>query len=178
MNDQHNDNTNHLHLQGDPELEGISSMLDALGQSDRSAMSEQSEARLLEAISGVFTPAPIAIAQAQQAQAASAQRSGVWKFRIAAALLLGASATLGLLATQPWSASGPLQPVQQAPQSTLSLTSFEQDIDAYLALEEVGDDHLDEAVADWELWAQTIDADVEASFLDMDLFDTTNDGAI
>ncbi|MFG0245252.1 MAG: hypothetical protein ACF8MF_04270 [Phycisphaerales bacterium JB052] len=177
MNEQHNDNTNPLNLQGDPELEGIHSMLDALGQADRSAMSEQSEARVLEAISGVFAPAPIAITQSTPAAPTSAHQPKVWKYRIAAALLLGASATLGLLATQPW-ASNPMQPSPQAPQSTLSLTSFEQDIDAFLALEEVGDDQLDEAVADWELWAQTIDADVEASFPDMDLFDTTNDGAI
>jgi len=177
MNDHTNDNTNPLHLHGDPEVERIESMLDALGQADRDAMPAHTHARMLEAVSGVFAPAPISIAQAEQEQTKLVQRSPAWKFRIAAAMFLATATTLGIVAVQPWS-SGPTQPAPTDSTSTWSLASFEQDFDAYLALDEVGDDQLDEAVADWELWAQTIDTDVDASYLDQDLFGEPTDGAI
>ena len=177
MNDHSNDNTNPLHLSNVPELQGIESMLDQLGRHDRDAMPEGTHERVLEAVSGVFTPQPIAIDQAPRMHAQSVTAgSAAWKWRIAAGLLLASATTLTLVMTQPWASSSDSIPANTG---SWSLTSFEQDLDAYLALDEVGDAQLDEAVADWELWAHTIDHDLDNELLgsDLSLIDL-NDGAI
>lgn len=190
MNEHEHDNTNPLHINTDPELGRIESMLDTLGQQDREAMDEQAHARVLGAVSGVFAPTPISIERAKRQTPTPGRAPMVApaKYRAAAAALLATAATLGIVALQPWSNPAPVpQPVptaNAAPNAgpnvanTWSLASFEQDLDAYLALEDVGNDQLDEAVADWELWAQTIDTEVDAMFLDPDLLGELNDGAI
>jgi hypothetical protein len=178
MNEHNNENTNPLHLSNDPELQGIESMLEQLAQSDRDAMPDQANTRVLEAISGVYAPQPIAIEQAQQIHTQSISTlTSVWKWRIAAGLLLVSVASLGLVITQPWATTLDAMPTNT--DTSWSLTSFEQDLDAYLALDAVGDDQLDEAVADWELWAQTIDQSFDTELLgsDLSLIDL-NDGAI
>jgi len=186
MNEHEQNNTPPLHLNTDPELGRIESMLDAMGQQDREAMDEEAHARVLGAVSDVFAPTPISIGQAQE-QTPQPGRSLSFtpaRYRAAAAALLATAATLGIVALQPW--SNPATPPQPSPTANAvantanawSLASFEQDLDAYLALDDVGNDQLDEAVADWELWAQTIDTEVEAMFLDPELLSELNDGAI
>ncbi len=174
MNDQHHDNTNPLHLGTDPQLAEIESLLDAMGQADRDSMPERVRTQTLEAISRVYAPAPIAIDRADELQEHQPQATGrsvMWKLRIAAALTLTTAVALSLVATKPWVGPAPA-PADQGPLATKvtqkpawNLVSFEQDLDAYLALEEVGDDALDDAVANWELWAQTIDTDFDTELL-------------
>lgn len=162
MNEQHDDTTNPLHLNTEPELQEIEYLLDAIGRADRASMPDQSNARVLEAVSGVFAPLPISIKQATQPVAFSSRVSPRWKLRIAAALVLVSGLTLGLVVLQtPLATNIHPEPGTNA----WTLASFEQDLDAYLALEEVGDDSLDEAVANWELWAQTIDTDFDTELL-------------
>ncbi|MFG0313419.1 MAG: hypothetical protein ACF8LL_04445, partial [Phycisphaerales bacterium] len=43
-----------------------------------------------------------------------------------------------------------------------TLASFDEVMDAYLPLYEHESDSIDEAVASWELWAQTIESDLDA----------------
>lgn len=177
------DNSKPLHLHADPELKRVESMLDALGQHERECMDEQAHSRVLGAVSGVFAPKPISIEDAQHR--ASDAGSGSWltaaRYRTAAAALLATAATLTIVAFQPW--SSPATQPQPAPTANAnanawSLASFEQDLDAYLALETLGTDRLDEAVADWELWAQTIDTEVDAMSINHELLGDLNDGAI
>lgn len=163
MNKQHNDDTNPLHLGTEPELIEIESLLDALGQADREAMSEQTNIRALEAVSDVFVPAPISIDHQQAKSDALEHHSPLWKLRIAAGLLLVTGVTLSLIVIKPWASQQVVTPENNT--GAWSLASFEQDLDAYLALEEVGDDSLDDAVANWELWAQTIDTDIDTELL-------------
>lgn len=177
------DNAKPLHLHTDPELERIESMLDALGQHERACMDEQAHSRVLSAVSGVLAPKSISIEDIPHRASAVGSRS--WftatRYRTAAAAILATAATLTIVVFQPWS-SPDTQP-QPAPNANAnanawSLASFEQDLDAYLALETLGTDRLDEAVADWELWAQTIDTEVDAMSLDHELLGDLNDGAI
>lgn len=176
MNTNHDDN-NPLHLTNEPELQQIESMLDAMGQADRDAMSHQSHDRVLEAISGVFAPAAISIEQAQPSAGSYSQSSARWKLRAAAAVLLVTGVSLSLLVIKPWSTTTISTPQSNA--GTWTLASFEQDLDAYMALDEVGDESLDDAVANWELWAQTIDTDLDTELLGSGLGLTDlNDGAL
>jgi hypothetical protein len=176
MNEHNTDNKHPLHLNADPELSAIESLLDELGQADRDAMPAHIQSGLLEAVSGVFAPQPIAIERAIPRQRPD-RPAQAWKFRVAAAAFLATATTLSIVAIKPWSSPTPIQ--QDSGQSSWSLASFEQDFDAYLALEEVGDDTLDDAVANWELWAQTIDTDFDSELLGSDLGLTDfNDGAL
>lgn len=176
------DSTPHddLHLHSDPETERVESMLDALASEDRDAMNPDRQSRVLESISQVFAPAPISIDR--QLESASAPSSGsMWNFRIAAAALLATATTLGIVATQPWK-TGPLPTTSNQPasnQGTWSLASFEEDLDAYLSLDELENDSIDEAVASWELWAQTIESDFDAGTINDEYgISDIQDGAI
>lgn len=177
-----NDQPNHdeLHLHPDPDTQRIESLLDAIGNADRDAMDPDSQARVLDAVSQVFAPAPIAIEQQGQA---TPQRSGDtrWSFRIATAAAIAGFATLGIVISQPWkNTSRPNTPAAAPNQGTWTLASFEADLNAYYALEdELSGTQIDEAVADWELWAQTIEADFNADTLADDLgLDDLYEGAI
>lgn len=169
MNEQHNDNTNPLHLSTEPELQEIESLLEAMGRADRAAMSQNANARMLEAVSAVFAPQPISLEAAHQqaepilAASSSSGGSARWKLRIAAAFVMVSGVTLSLLVLKPWA----MQPTETPASNTgtWSLASFEEDLDAYLALDEVGDESLDEAVTNWELWAQTIDTSIDTELL-------------
>ena len=159
MNDKH---TNHedLHLHTDPETERIESLLDALGSQDREAMSAQRQERVLEGISKVFAPEPIAIDQAPPVPAPHAKGSA-WRWRYAAAAALAMAATLGIVISQPWHGSAAPDPV--APnQGAWTLASFEQDLDAYMSMDQLETDTIDEAVANWEIWAQTIETEFDS----------------
>lgn len=162
MNDKH---TNHddLHLHADPEIEHIESLLDLLGEQDRDSMRPDQHARVLEAVSQVFAPAPISIERAAPAQ----PRQRRWDLRVAAAAAIALMATLSVVVVKPWANT----PVRPAPNGNVnwSLASFEEDLDAYLALDELGDGSIAEAVADWELWAQTIETDFDTDLIGSEL---------
>ncbi len=163
MNDEH---TNHdeLHLHADPDTQRIESLLDAMGQSDRDAMGTDAHSRILDSVSQVFVPAPIAI---DQTRAQSPEQSHGFRLdlRMAAAAAIAGFATLGIVISQPWS-TGTNTPAPTPNQGTWSLASFEEDLDVLLTLEDgLEDPHIDEAVADWELWAQTIESDLTADSL-------------
>lgn len=158
------DNTHHddLHLHSDPDIERVESMLDALASEDRDAMTPTQQSRVLESVSHVFAPAPISLEQKRHEQVLETG-SRRWNFRFAAAAALATVATLGIVATQPWKSGAPLPDSPSAAnQGAWTLASFEEDIDAYLTLDEHESDSIDEAVASWELWAQTIESDLDA----------------
>lgn len=161
MNEDH---THHdkLHLHADPDTQRIESLLDAIGQSDRDAMTSDAEARILDSVSQVFAPTPIAIDRAGAQPSGQSQRFH-FNLRMAAAAAIAGFATLGLVISQPWS-TGTGTPETTSPnQGTWSLASFEEDLDVLLTLEDgLDDSQIEEAVADWELWAQTIEADMSA----------------
>jgi hypothetical protein len=172
MNDKY---TNHddLHLHSDPEIERIESLLDLLGEQDRQAMQPEQESRVIEAVSQVFAPPPLSINQPAQPQA-SEQR---WDARLAIAAVVALMATLSIVAVKPWAGS-PNAP-KQNDNVNWSLASFEEDIDAYLALDELGDGSIAEAVADWEVWAQTIETDFDSDLLGSELgISDFDDGAL
>lgn len=161
------DNTHHddLHLHSDPDIERVESMLDALASEDRDAMTPAQQSRVLESVSHVFAPAPISLEQKKSEQV-SASGSRRWNLRFAAAAALATATTLSIVATQPWKSGAPLpESPTSASQGVWTLASFEEDIDAYLTLDEHESDSLDEAVASWELWAQTIESDLDADSL-------------
>ncbi len=174
MNDK---DTHHdeLHLHADPQIERIESLLDTLGRRERDAMSPGVETRVLESVSRVFAPEPISIADASPAQQVRPRRR--WSPRLAAAAAIALVATLSVVVVKPWASSTPGVDSPNTP--AWSLASFEEDLDAYLSLDEQDDDQIDEAVANWELWAQTIESDFAANQLDSDLGITGyNDGAL
>lgn len=179
MNDDH---TNHdeLHLHPDPDTQRIESLLDAMGERDREAMAPEAQARVLDAVSQVFAPAPLSIEQQRELMP---ERSGGsrWNFRMAAAAAIATFATLGIVISQPWqNTGGMISPAPSTNQGAWTLAAFEQELDAYYALEdELGGTQIDEAVADWELWAQTIESDFDSDSLADDLgFDDLYEGAI
>ncbi len=161
------DNTHHddLHLHSDPDIERVESLLDALASEDRDAMTTAQQSRVLESVSQVFAPEPISLEQRRHEQIhTSASRK--WNFRFAAAAALATVTTLGIVATQPWKSGAPLPDSSSAPnQGAWTLASFEEDIDAYLTLDEHESNSIDEAVASWELWAQTIESDLDVDSL-------------
>ena len=161
-----NNDYNHdeLHLHSDLELAGMESLLDELASQDQQAMSTDAEARILDSVSQVLAPSPLQISEAPEPISHSST-SSKWNFKIAAAALLATATTLSIVATQPWKNA---QPVADTPNAgAWTVASFEEDYDAFLELESVGDGEIEEAVASWELWAQTIESDFESdSFSD------------
>ena len=156
-----NNDYNHdeLHLHSDPELAGMESLLDELASQDQHAMSADAEARILDSVSQVFAPSPLQITEAPEPMTHSSSTSK-WNFKIAAAALLATATTLSIVATQPWKTAQP-EPTD-ASTGAWTLASFEEDYDAFLELESVDDGEIEEAVASWELWAQTIESDFES----------------
>ncbi|MEZ6165300.1 MAG: hypothetical protein R3B67_12805 [Phycisphaerales bacterium] len=180
MNDKH---TNHddLHLHADPEIERIESLLDLLGEQDRDSMRPDHQSRVLEAVSQVFAPAPISIEHTgtpqTQDQTQDQSREHRWDLRIAAAAAIALMATLSMVMVKPWAHSPTNAPDNNS--MSWSLASFEEDLDAYLALDELGDGSITEAVADWELWAQTIETDFDTDLIGRELgISDLDDGAL
>jgi len=162
MNDEHNYHDK-LHLNADPDTQRVESLLEAMGKTDRDAMPPDASARILDAVSQVFVPDPISIEN--QRDVVPAQTNGRrLNFRMTAAASIAAFVTLGIVVSQPWKSSGTLDtPIPSTNEASWTLASFEEDLDAFLALEDgIRDTHIDDAVADWELWAQTIEADITA----------------
>jgi len=187
MNDfEHNTNDPELHLRGDVEAQDIEALLDRLGQADRDAMSPEVRGRTLDAVSGVLVPAPIALKTPERGSAGAGR---MWRFRIAAAALLATGTTVVVVGLQasnsapeqaPPIATGTPGPAQ-APQndSGWTLASFERDLDEYFELDASLDDgDLTEAVTEWEIRAQAVDADLDASIYGYELGGLDGEGAI
>ncbi|PCI11237.1 hypothetical protein COB72_01465 [bacterium] len=154
MTNDHTNNNADLHLHDDPDHTQMVSMLDLLAKQDGDAMPRGLESRVLDAISKTIAPAPIAFAQPTP----PARTSGVWSLRYAAAAVLATGTTLVIVGTQPWASSSAIPAVE----ITLA-ASIDEDFDAFFALEPLDDGGLDDAVTEWELWAQTIDAELDPS---------------
>jgi hypothetical protein len=177
MNDEH---THHdeLHLHADPDTQRIESLLDAMGRADRDAMSTEAQSRVLDSVSQVFAPAPIAIERGSPPEQASG--ASRWNLRMAAAAAIATFATLGIVVSQPWKLGNQGSPTNPTPNTgAWTLASFEQDLDAFFALEDHDTGEIEEGVASWELWAQTIDTDFSTDSLADELgFSTNDDGAL
>ena len=154
MNNNYNTPNPDLHLHDDPEHTQMESLLDLLAEQDAQAMPSGLEARVLDSISEAIAPPPLSIAPTVQ----STSSNRLWSLRYAAAAILATGTTLLIVGTQPWASSpaGAIQPM-------ITLTSLEQDLDAFFALESMDDGNLSEAVTDWEFWAQSIDTDIDSS---------------
>ena len=153
MNNDHNNPNADLHLNLDPELAQTESLLDQLAQQDRNAMPDGLESRMLDAISQTLAPQAIAFPQP-----VDDQRVSKWRpMRYAAAAILATGVTLTIVANQPWE-------IQANPgNATIALVSLEQDLDAFFELETMDTGNLSEAVTEWEIWAQAVDAELNTS---------------
>mgnify|MGYP003123251804 CR=1 FL=1 len=184
MNNKSNNTNEHndLHLSDDQEIAQTETLLDLLAQQDRSAADDGLEGRVLESVSKVIAPPPLSIASPDEPAATpaapSASLSKAWPLRYAAAAMLAMGATVTLVATQPWSMNSPANDGHE-----IALASFEQDLDAFFALEELEDGNLSEAVTEWEIWAQTLDTEIDTSLsgiglTDFQWIDDGEDGAL
>lgn len=177
MNADHHDD---LHLTEDPQLIQTQSLLELMAKQDRSAMPIGLESRVLDAVSAAFAPAPISLAQSIESDAFKQPRSGnfqtsgrFWSIRVAAAAVLATGTTLLIVGTQPWSNSSGVAAHE------IALVSIQNDFDEFLALENMDDGHLSEAVTDWEIWAQSVGSDLDTSLIGIDWFDfSSEDGAL
>jgi len=98
----------------------------------------------------------------------------MWTLRLAAAAALATGTTLLIVAAQPWANSGPTGTTNE-----IALVSFEQDMDAFFSLETLEDGDLSEAVTEWEIWAQSVDMDIDSTLTGYDWFESeTDDGAL
>jgi len=104
---------------------------------------------------------------------ASASPSKAWPLRYAAAAMLAMGATVALVATQPWNTNSPTND-----EHFIAMASFEQNLDAFFALEDVEDGNLSEAMTEWEIWSQTVDAEIDTGLSDFEWFETGEDGAL
>ncbi len=169
-NDQTNPNNPELHLHNDPELARTLSLLDELARQDADAMPAGLESRVLDSISRTIAPSPIAIAE----PALPKRASPIWSIRIAAAAVLATGTTLLIVAAEPWSSGTP-----ETPDQRMALVSFEQNMDDFFALESLDDGQLAEAVTDWEIWAQSVDTDLDTTLTGFDWHESgLDDGAL
>lgn len=179
MNDHHDQHEHtELYLQGDPESQALDRELQRLGQHERDAMPDGAGARILDAVSKTMAPAPISIQENGPTRAARPMPTpSPWSIRVAAAALLATASTLLIVAAL---RTGAAQPPSSPTAPGFSLASFEQDLDAYLSLEPVdGGEELTEAVTDWELWAQSLDTEIDTALYGLDLTEPfEDDGAL
>ena len=168
----HDQNNNPpLHLHDDPEHLKMESLLDSLGDRERESMPDGLESRVLDSIGRAIAPAPIAI-ESTQAPASVARFSSI-RFAAAAALLFGA--TVVIWSAQPWASSSNTPGLGEL---TLA-ASIDQDLDAFFALESLDDDDLAEAVTDWEIWAESVDTDMDTTLAGYDWYESVSeDGAL
>ena len=166
MTHDHTPSNPALHLHNDPELAQTQSLLDELAKQDADAMPTGLESRVLDSISRTIAPSPIAIAE----PALPKRTSPIWSIRIAAAAVLATGTTLLIVAAQPWSSATP-----ESADQRMALVSFEQDMDDFFALESLDDGLLAEAVTDWEIWAQSVDTDLDSTLTGFDWYESTSD---
>ncbi len=155
-----------LHLHDDPKLSHTESILDELAKQDADAMPDGLESRVLDAISQSIAPPPMSISDIHPPK----QAGRVWSIRVAAAGLLATGTTLLIVTAQPWSSTSP-HPLDHR----MALVSFEQDMDDFFALESLDDGQLAEAVTDWEIWAQSVDTDLDSTLTGFDWYESTSD---
>jgi len=169
MTNNHSNEQNDLYLHDDPEHAHMESMLNLLARQDADAMPAGLESRVLDAVSSTFAPTPLALSQPAQ----PTMTSRVWSLRYAAAAMLATGTTLIIVGAQPWANSS------SNDQSTIALVSLEQDLDAYFALEPMEDGNLSEALTEWDIWAQSVDTDIDSSLTGYDWDEyTSDDGAL
>ncbi len=182
-NNNHSNHTPDLHLQDDPALMETQSLLESLAQHDRASMPTGLESRVLDSVAHTFAPAPISIVPVDQSAGSEdipyqSERfsSKVWSLRIAAAAVLATGTTLMIVGAQPWQSSSHTDNPSAA---EISLASFEQDLEDYFALETIDDGNLSEAVTDWEIWAQSVDTEIDSTLLELEWAETIyDDGAL
>lgn len=168
-NHQNSDKIHELHLHNNPEIAHTESLLDQLAKQDADAMPIGLESRVLDSISATIAPAPIVINPPDK----SGKASKFWALRLAAAAALATGTTLVIVGTQPWNSMKTTPPVG------FELAAFEQDLDAYFALETVDDGNLSDAVTEWEIWAQSVDTEIDSTLIGLDWDEPTwDDGAL
>ena len=150
------------HIPLDDGSRALAERLDALGRADADGAPPGLESRLLDAVSGVYAPGPLAIDRA---------RTPWWRgapLRAAAAIaLLGAGAALI------YSLPGP--PPPHAGGGVVSVAMAEDRIEGLLAV--LGErDGFDDQVASLELWADAIGSDGAGVWIGSDLGDTHFNG--
>jgi hypothetical protein len=158
MTHDHMNDKPDLHLHDDPEIAQTESLLDLLAKQDASSMPADLELSVLDSISSIIAPAPIEIPQ----PCVPATSGKFWSLRLAAAAALATGTTLVIVGTQPWASNtgGSLPEV--------TLASFEQDLNAFFELESVDDGNLSEAVSEWEIWAQSVDMEIDSSLIGLE----------
>ncbi|MDF1808401.1 MAG: hypothetical protein P1U42_01765 [Phycisphaerales bacterium] len=162
-------NNSDLHLHDDPELIELESMLDELATQNINSVPTGFESRLLDAVSSAIAPAPISIPSSVEHEETD-RPNRLWTLRIAAAAVLATGTTIVIVSSQPWANSPAMS------QSQMVLTSLEQDFDDYFALESVDDGNLSEALAEWEIWAQSVGSEMDLSLSEMDWEDSDFEG--
>jgi len=168
MNDDYTPKQPDLHLHNDPQLVELESLLDKLGDEDQRAMPEGLDNRVLDAISSAIAPGPISI-KTSEPPVVPASNGRFWSLRLAAAAVLATGTTLVIVGTHPWS-SWSTNTDPNAPMITLS--SLETDLDEYLELESVDDGGLSQAVTDWEIWAQSVNTEIDSSTIGYEISDS------
>jgi hypothetical protein len=167
----HDQNNQPLHLHDDPAHQEMESLLDSLAERERGSMPAGLESRVLDSIGRAVAPAPIAISSSESASSPVGFAS--LRFAAAAAILMGTSVVLW--STQPWATN-----TGGATNSGVTLVaSLDQDLDAFFALESLDDGALSEAVTDWEIWAESVDTDIDTTLVSFDWFESAaDDGAL
>ena len=169
MTNNHSNERTDLHLHDDPEHAQMESMLNLLAKQDADAMPAGHESRVLDAVSKAVAPSPLELVQLSQ----STGSSKLWSLRYAAAAVLATGTTLIIVGAQPWANT------TSNDQSTIALVSLEQDLDAYFALEPMEDGNLSEALTEWDIWAQSVDTDIDSSLTEYEWDEfTSDDGAL
>ena len=142
---------NNFRINHDPEHAEMESLLDLLAQQDRDAMPTTLESRVMDEVSKVIAPTPIAFTPIDITRG----ESQPWSMRIAAAAVLAIGTTLVIVSAQPWATSP-----ASSPEHEITVASLSSHLDEYFSLESVDDGQITEAITDWEIWAQSIDTDL------------------
>ena len=151
------------YLQGSAEAE-MDALLDELATSDRDAAPEGLDASVLDAVAGALAPSPLMI---EQPIARASWFGSPIRYAAAAVLICGAAISVMLMQTQ-------TNPVLPNPGMSIETVALEADVESLLALEEMTTE-LDESVAEWTLWAQAVDSDMNSAWMALDLIDSSLD---
>jgi hypothetical protein len=172
MTDDHKNRQTNPHIADDAQLCDLETQLDALAQQDQRAMPTGLESRVLDAISTTIAPPPMPIEPAHQTTVEHST-GRLWSIRLAAAAVLATGTTLLIVGTRPWMNST----IDNA--HAITLTALETDLDAFFDLESQDESDLTEALTEWEIWAQSIDTDIDSSLIGIEYSEINlDDGAL
>jgi len=172
MTDDHTNRQTNPHIADDAQLSDLETQLDALAQQDQRAIPSGLESRVLDAISTTVAPPPMPI---EPAHLSTGKHSTgrFWSIRMAAAAILTTGTTLLIVGARPWMNST----VDNT--HAITLTALETDLDAFFDLESQDESDLTEALTEWEIWAQSIDTDMDSSLIGIEYSDINpDDGAL